>query len=75
VKDGALVEADDGAISTWADQEIVLEIPSQRIVATFRPSSASAPEPIDWNSLRAERLAPFVRRDSHDARLCAPRTR
>ena len=55
VKDGALVEADDAAITAWADQEIVLQIPSQRIVATFRPSSPSAPEPIDWNSLRAER--------------------
>jgi hypothetical protein len=55
VKDGALVEADDAAITAWADPEIVLEIPSQRIVATFRPTSASAPEPIDWNSLRAER--------------------
>ena len=55
VKDGALVAADDAAITTWGDEQIVLEIPSQRIVATFRPSSPSAPEPIEWNSLRAER--------------------
>lgn len=55
VRDGVLVEADDAAITAWADQEIVLEIPSQRIVATFRPESSRAPEPLDWNSLRAER--------------------
>jgi len=55
VKDGALVEADDAAIAAWGDQEIVLEIPSQSMVATFRPESPKAPEPVDWNSLRAER--------------------
>ena len=55
VKAGTIVEADDAAIAAWTDQEMVLEIPSQGMVATFRPESPKAPEPIDWNSLRAER--------------------
>jgi hypothetical protein len=55
VKGGVIVEADDAAIATWGDQEIVLKFPSQRIVATFHPESPEAPERVDWNSLRAER--------------------
>jgi hypothetical protein len=61
VKDGALVEADDAAITAWTDEEMVLEIPSQQIVATFRPDSPKALEPLDWSSLHAERwLQSFV---------------
>jgi hypothetical protein len=55
VKDGAIIEADDAAITAWAEDQIVLAIPGQRMVATFRPESPHAAEPIDWNSLRAER--------------------
>jgi hypothetical protein len=56
VKEGALVPADAASITSWTDEEIVLEMPGQRIVATFRPESPRKPEPIDLNSLRAERF-------------------
>jgi hypothetical protein len=55
VKDGALVPADDAAITSWRPDVMVLEIPSQRMVATFHPESPPAPLPIDRNSLQAER--------------------
>jgi hypothetical protein len=56
VREGATVEAEDAAITAWTEDEIILEIPGQRMVATFRPESPRAPEPIEWNSLRAERF-------------------
>ncbi len=57
VRDGALVPCDDAAITSWSEEAVVLSIPSQRIVATFRRDPPLAPEIVDRGLLRPERWA------------------
>jgi hypothetical protein len=57
VRDGTLLPADDATITSWTDTAVVLEIPSQRIVATFHPGPLLDAEVIDPSWLGPERWA------------------